>query len=361
MDFSLALLAHSSLQGLIVSLLMIIKYKCRFERLNYLTAFILTISLLIINYFFEKNEWYIFFPNLIWVSSPFWYLPGPLLYLFISKVYLEKSNSKMIEGIHFFPFLFALVYMTSFYKLSPEIKIEFFESYYVEGNFKLDLFSLGNQLSILAYSLFAYFKLERSKMHIDKTLRKQNTHNILKLIIMSLLVFSMISNVFTLLLPEYLNHLIKWSDILILLLALPVQIFGISLFLDRQSLPKFELTRRESLGIDRSDIISELKNLLENEKLYLRHDLSIEDISKRVQFPSYLISKSINAHLGCSFKDLINDYRVNAAKNRLVDHEYDYLTFEAIAKECGFQNKSSFYRIFKREVGLTPNAFKKQR
>jgi len=62
-----------------------------------------------------------------------------------------------------------------------------------------------------------------------------------------------------------------------------------------------------------------------------------------------------------NFYTFINEYRVEEVKKRLVDHQYDHLTFLAIAYECGFNSKSSFNFIFKKSTGMTPSEFKKKR
>jgi AraC-like DNA-binding protein len=42
----------------------------------------------------------------------------------------------------------------------------------------------------------------------------------------------------------------------------------------------------------------------------------------------------------------------------LVDSAYGYLTIDAIAEECGFSNKVSFYKAFKRMHRMSPKEFK---
>jgi AraC-like DNA-binding protein len=45
----------------------------------------------------------------------------------------------------------------------------------------------------------------------------------------------------------------------------------------------------------------------------------------------------------------------------LSNPKYDNLTIAAIAYECGFNSLSSFNTAFKKQVGVTPSAFKADR
>ena len=70
----------------------------------------------------------------------------------------------------------------------------------------------------------------------------------------------------------------------------------------------------------------------------------------------------INNHLNVSFYDLVNAYRINEAKARLMSDDLEKYTVTGIGKMCGFSSKSSFYRVFKNATGITPlNYIKKER
>ena len=108
--------------------------------------------------------------------------------------------------------------------------------------------------------------------------------------------------------------------------------------------------------------ISEIKNqvieLLEIDKLYLNHDLTLVDVSKKLNSNTKYVSEAINQGFSKNFISLINDYRIREAQRLLHDKEYHYLTIEAIGNKSGFKSKSSFNNAFKRIVGQTPSEFK---
>ena len=55
----------------------------------------------------------------------------------------------------------------------------------------------------------------------------------------------------------------------------------------------------------------------------------------------------------------INGYRVKEAKHLLKLKTYNKYSIEGIARNVGFNSKSSFNNAFKRFTGLTPSQYKK--
>jgi len=64
--------------------------------------------------------------------------------------------------------------------------------------------------------------------------------------------------------------------------------------------------------------------------------------------------------MGKNFYTLVNDYRIDEVKRRLVDPQYKNLTILAIAYDSGFNAKSSFNTIFKEKTGVTPSEYLRQ-
>ncbi|MBE9598536.1 AraC family transcriptional regulator [Pedobacter sp. MC2016-24] len=72
--------------------------------------------------------------------------------------------------------------------------------------------------------------------------------------------------------------------------------------------------------------------------------------------PGYL-SSMLKLESGKTALEHIHIYLISEAKNRLMG---DNQNISEIAYALGFENLSYFSRLFKKEVGLSPNAFKKQ-
>lgn len=116
-------------------------------------------------------------------------------------------------------------------------------------------------------------------------------------------------------------------------------------------------------GLKQKDValyIKKLEDYMEKEKPYLDRELSIFDLSTQLHIPRHFLSEIINEHMGKNFYTLVNDYRIDEVKRRLVDPQYKNLTILAIAYDSGFNAKSSFNTIFKEKTGVTPSEYLKQ-
>ncbi len=105
-------------------------------------------------------------------------------------------------------------------------------------------------------------------------------------------------------------------------------------------------------------IVHELRHLMATEKLYLNSRLTIMDIAHKLKISRRLLSYLINDVLKTNYYGLVNEYRVMEAKEILKRPEYNNLTIEAIANQCGFKSKSSFNACFKKVTGKTPSEYK---
>jgi AraC-like DNA-binding protein len=101
-----------------------------------------------------------------------------------------------------------------------------------------------------------------------------------------------------------------------------------------------------------------LLSLLERDKLYLNADLTMQDLSEKMQLPTKVISQVINQESGKSFFDFINTYRCEEAK-KLINSSDPRVTILEILYEAGFNSKSSFNKEFKKLTGSTPSEYRK--
>ena len=102
-----------------------------------------------------------------------------------------------------------------------------------------------------------------------------------------------------------------------------------------------------------------LSELMAGDGMYREPALTIGHVAKRSGYPEYLVSAVINRRLGGNFWEYINRHRVEAATACFTDSN-DNRTILEIAYACGFTSKSTFNAAFKRQVGLTPSAYRKQ-
>lgn len=63
--------------------------------------------------------------------------------------------------------------------------------------------------------------------------------------------------------------------------------------------------------------------------------------------------------MGLHLFDFVNEYRINYAKELLLDQKRQDLTVLEILYDAGFNSKSSFNTEFKKRTGVTPTEYRK--
>ena len=107
-------------------------------------------------------------------------------------------------------------------------------------------------------------------------------------------------------------------------------------------------------------IITKVRAAMELEKLYQESELTLQEVSDKIQFPSYQVSQAINEGMKKNFYDLINSYRVEEAKRLLHNPSKRNFTILSVGFEAGFNSKTTFNTVFKKFTGLTPTEFRDQ-
>lgn len=92
-------------------------------------------------------------------------------------------------------------------------------------------------------------------------------------------------------------------------------------------------------------------------QLFLNKELSLELLANELETNRSYLSSAINTHSGSNFNQWLNDYRIHYIQQRMHTANGDLIR---LAEEAGFSSVNSFYRNFKRCVGMTPNEYLKQ-
>jgi AraC-like DNA-binding protein len=95
-----------------------------------------------------------------------------------------------------------------------------------------------------------------------------------------------------------------------------------------------------------------------NKKIYLNSNLTLRKAAKEIDTNEKYLSNVINKIHHVSFSNFVNNYRVEHAKEMLLNSEFDHYTIESIGNLSGFNSKSNFNSVFKKTTGLTPTEYK---
>ena len=102
---------------------------------------------------------------------------------------------------------------------------------------------------------------------------------------------------------------------------------------------------------------SKIELLIQEEKLYQNPELTLTDLSKKLQTNPAIISRTINQGFQMNFNDFINNYRIEAVKEMFKNGKHKKSTLLGIAYDCGFNSKATFNRAFKKNTRLSPKEF----
>jgi AraC-like DNA-binding protein len=119
-----------------------------------------------------------------------------------------------------------------------------------------------------------------------------------------------------------------------------------------------EIQTNQNQELDKD--IANLKQFMIDEKPYLNPALTLRKLAEKSKMNARDLSVLINQNLNQHFFDFINEYRIEEAKAILKHPEKKKFTVLEVLYEVGFNSKSSFNTAFKKQTGLTPTQYRKQ-
>lgn len=109
-------------------------------------------------------------------------------------------------------------------------------------------------------------------------------------------------------------------------------------------------------AVIRQRIVRKLESAMVQDRLYRNSLLNLRGLGAALKENTHYVSQVINQDLNSNFYELVNRYRIDEAKKRLVDAPEQ--TILEIALAVGFNSKSTFNTAFRRLTGQTPSSFR---
>jgi AraC-like DNA-binding protein len=114
-------------------------------------------------------------------------------------------------------------------------------------------------------------------------------------------------------------------------------------------------TRLLALSEDEKALADKIRILLEMDKVYQEHSFGRADLARETGASESAVSKVVNAAFGRSLPKLLNELRVEDAKQLLRDPD---ISIQVVASESGFNSLASFNRVFRDVTGDTPSSYR---
>ncbi|MCK8520729.1 helix-turn-helix domain-containing protein [Aquimarina sp. D1M17] len=118
--------------------------------------------------------------------------------------------------------------------------------------------------------------------------------------------------------------------------------------------PKYGDVQIEDIEAKR--IIDDFTNILEKDKFFKDPTISLQSIAKKIGVQPSRLSQVLNMNMNKSFPTILGEYRIEEAK-KMIKKNPEY-SIESIGYDCGYNSKSSFYSVFKKNTGITPAGYK---
>ena len=108
------------------------------------------------------------------------------------------------------------------------------------------------------------------------------------------------------------------------------------------------------------ELYDKIMNIVVFKKKYKDPNYSARDLAKELKTNTRYLSAVINSRFGKNYSCLLNEYRIKETLHLLVDKRYAEKNVEEISALVGFANRQSFYAAFYKNMGETPNAYRKK-
>ncbi len=285
---------------------------------------------------------------------------GPLIYFYTRALTTPEYEFRRSDRKHFYPILLDFVpYLAALtYVLGVLVGLIDPTQRHNWGNF-IDRYNqyvdIPRWISITVYLWFTYRHIRsrsQANQQVKWAKRLVSGFSVFQIIWLLHLVPYILPDTSDLLLSS-----VSWYPIYVPLMVL-IYWLGINGFILGQiPIPKSSPTKTVKEPELRATLQT-LKEAMLQDQLFLNPKLGLEDVIAHTGIPQKTISHVLNQHLGKNFNQFVNEYRIEAVKDKLTDPEFEHLTITGIALESGFNSQATFQRTFKSLTGKSPGAFR---
>lgn len=323
--------------------------------------FMLHISLFISNY-------NLMFPHSFYISTPFSFLYGPLLYFYFKRV-VENYKISLKDAVHLIPTVLLIIWLIPYYSLSATEKFNLLIDNTESVQISRKVLVVIKSLSLCLYAAGIYLVYKNKKQNISSNNTEVKSRALWERSIMIIFVcyaFAyLLHGTVVVRLIEYVPFTYLKSFFMIAMIFYMALMSGLrpeiimnanGNFVGINKLPiKYEKSNlTESFS---SELKDKLVDLLIHQKVYKDNSISLEALSEMLGTTRHNTSQVINEHFDMSFHDLINHYRILEAVDIFDEDQKQNLNIIEVAYEVGYNNKVTFNKAFKKHMNQTPSTY----
>ena len=340
---------------------------------------------------------------------PFFFLIGPLFYLYVRAILLKNAKLKTFDYLHFILFGVCIIGAVPFNLSSREVMYHLGKQI-IFGSWDLTNYRINkiiphhvNQVLVpiqsFCYLVLTCIQLLKRFRESTGFFKQRNHYNLTNIwLILSISIYSVFTLIYDLGMVQYfdiesggrsqyfkddygiyMSGIVMYGILFLTLISFPQIIYGFSGFGISPTIPqkntcepnmeaqkqseiiiKIDNTENKALKLFSEEYIENLRLLIEDyllQKKHLSPECSINDLSDKINIPLHHLSYYFNNNLNLKFTDWRNEQRIIYAIYLIKNGVLSNTTLEAIAGDCGFTNSNTFIRAFKQKTGVTPSAY----
>jgi len=334
-----------------------------------LALFLLANGIFILNFLaFRYSETILAYSiNFFFIGGTFGFLFGPLLYLYTKAVTTKEFSFTKKNLLHFIPFIAVFCLTLIRFQFQPyETKLEIFNTGLYSRTGVVLYLSLMHLIT-LTYLVISFLIVRNKNLTLKgyySSLDKIN-FNWLKLVVSAFFIMWIVDIIN--MAASLLGINSTESRGLLTFVSLFINfVFANLLILKNLRLPEMEEVaethkyEKSPLTLqNKNEILFKLEKLMKQEKLFLNSSLNLGEVAQKLSVVPRYLSQVINEIKGQNFYDFVNSYRIEEAKKILSDPAHNSEKILSVLYECGFNSKSVFNTVFKKNTGVTPSEFRR--
>ncbi len=301
------------------------------------------------------------------------FIIAPALYMAVVQFTSPNKSLKWKGYLHFIPFALFLIYMAPFVITGNNNWVRVSNLPLVLRLWLPVFISLFLKIQLFTYLLFSIYQIHKHQRNIQLINANVDGINLkwLQYLIFSIagmLIIWYAGMIFT-------SYWIKISEPVIYLAG--ALFAGYFLLAQREIYPfeqaelaeitlviNPESSSTTSVQRFKDEVLEGYKDklvlLMQTERFYLDNELTLPDLAGAMNISTHDLSYVLNKGLSRSFFQFVNSYRVEEAKRLMISKDNKHLNMLGIAYGAGFNSKTTFNTVFKKQTGLSPSQFIKQ-
>ncbi len=287
-----------------------------------------------------------------------YFAAGPLLYMYLLKLYNIKM--KLFYAHFAFAFLSIALTLIIWFQYIFNFRIA------LGGIFKI----LSNYILIVLHLVFYLFLMlqliknnNKDKTEFQKIRLKWSK---VLIVLYTLFLLSYISY-YILINFSFFNN--QWDYMISISMSIAIYTIGYFVYkepqiFDGEFFSEVFLPIENKAESFEDNLINEfynnLVNYIEREKPFKDNELRLANLADKVGYSTHLLSRVINKKSGKNFNSFINDYRLLEAEKLLLSNNNEH-NVKTIYFDVGFNNKVTFYKVFREKHSCTPTEYKRSK